>query len=87
MDKNEFPICDIQYKESLADECSLTDNGNNMDRYVKFSELLNISSKQQWNDLISRIGCYKSITIIDDLKLKNEELNYYKEFYLKSYCQ
>ena len=52
---------------------------------VKLSQLIELTKEKDWNTLFTLISKYKSVYLIDDISLENDELKDYKDFYLKTY--
>ena len=51
---------------------------------VSLDKLFRINTKKEWERLISNVS-NKSVCIVDDVPVVNEEVRPYKEFYLKTY--
>ena len=90
--KNDFPVENPVYIDSIEHQSSLFDDYNLFDviygnhRYVKLSELLKANTEQKWNDLKQEVSYCKSITIINDISLCNNELEFIEKFYVESFC-
>ena len=51
---------------------------------VSLDKLFRLNTKKEWERLLNSIS-NKTVCIIDDVPLDNEEMKLYKEFYLKTY--
>lgn len=47
--------------------------------------LLRCNKEKEWDDIFEKIKD-KDVLIIDDIKLINQEMKPYKDFYLRTYC-
>lgn len=52
---------------------------------VSLCSLMEMTERIEWTNLFENIKSCQCVTIVDDLKLQNNELISYKEFYLKCY--
>ena len=90
-DKNDYPIQtpsfidSINFQSSLFDEYNLFDYAYGFNRYIKLSELLEANTKSQWNIIREKVKKTNSITIINDLSIKNEELGFILDFYITTF--
>lgn len=90
-DKNDFPVEKPVYADSIDHQSSLFDDYNLYDviygnnRYVKLSELLGANTEQKWNYLKQNVSQCKSITIVNDTSLCNNELEFIEKFYIESF--
>lgn len=90
--KNDYPvekpvyIDNIEHQSSLFDDYNLYDVIYGNHRYIKLSELLEANTEQKWNDLKQEVSYCKSITIINDISLCNNELEFIEKFYVESFC-
>ncbi|MEE3451238.1 MAG: hypothetical protein VZR27_11205 [Acutalibacteraceae bacterium] len=89
--KNDFPVENPVYIDSIEHQSSLFDDYNLFDviygnnRYVKLSELLKANTEQEWNDLNQKVSNCKSITIVNDTSICNRELEFIEKFYIESF--
>ena len=87
-DKKEYPtetpiLTDsIENQSSLFDEYNLFDYVYGTNRYVKLSELLNANTEPKWKIIKEKVRQCKSITIVNDITIQNEELDFIKKFYI-----
>ena len=44
-----------------------------------------MNKKTEWDELFSAVDG-KDVCVRDDVRIENEEMECYKQFYLKSYC-
>lgn len=51
---------------------------------VSLDAMLRMNKKEEWDELFSAVDS-KDVCIRDDVHIENEELEGYKQFYLKSY--
>lgn len=77
VDENEFPDIQIQYvpREYDLSGCIC----------ISLDCLFRMDHEREWEELFSRIS-NSNVCIIDDVFIENEEMEFYKEFYLKTYC-
>ena len=52
---------------------------------VAFSQLLELKSRQNWEEFFMQVRNVKSVYLIDDCRIKNKEPAPYKDFMLKVY--
>ena len=90
-DKNDYPVEKPVYVDSIDHQSGLFYDYNLFDviygnnRYVKLSELLGANTEQEWNDLKQKVSQCKSITIVNDTFLCNNELEFIEKFYVESF--
>lgn len=93
-DYEDMPKCEIYYVESLNIMSHINSDYNLFDymygtkRYIYLSELLEIHDSLEWKRLIDHVEQCDSITIAHDLIVKNNELIFAVNFYIRVfYCQ
>ena len=77
VDEKDNPIVDIQYADTMS-------KGSEFISF-SFDRLLRQIHVEKWEKMICESKDKKAVYIIDDVKLKNDELEEYKLFYLKTY--
>ena len=88
-DKKDYPSCEIEYidtvdrKSNLFEDYNLLDYAYGMNRYVGLSELLEANNPNKWATIKRRATECDSITILDDISINNEEVDFIADFYLK----
>lgn len=83
VDEKDNPMVDVSYITNVAD---ITDTEIITDSYkVSFNSLVEMTDEKAWLEFLESLEHYKSVVLIDDLPLQNNELLSYKEFYLKTY--
>ena len=90
-DKNDYPVEKPVYVDSIDHQSGLFYDYNLFDviygnnRYVKLSELLGANTEQKWDYIKQNVSHCKSITIVNDTFLCNNELEFIEKFYVKSF--
>lgn len=87
-DASDFPIIELEYSESCPyckEYCTNMQKGLYDSLSIKLSQLIELTQENDWNTLFAIVSKYKSVYLIDDILLKNDELKEYKDFYLKTY--
>lgn len=75
VDEQENLLIDIEYYD---------ENSESRTKKISFDKLIRMNRLDEWNKLYSEI-CGKTVVIIDDVIIINNELSGYKDFYLKTY--
>lgn len=52
---------------------------------VMLTDLMNITQEDRWNSLEKKAAKLEELEIVDDIELRNYELEEYKCFYIKTY--
>lgn len=74
VDEKDNPVVTVTYADEYQEtECQ-----------ISFDRLLRMDKQQDWEGLCCEIAD-KTVKIIDDVQLENQELEQYKKFYLASY--
>ncbi len=87
-DENEFPLIEIKHSDLLpyCEEYKPDFQKGLFDSFsIKFTQLIDMTKEEDWNNLLARTSKYNTVYLIDDISLENEELREYKDFYLKTY--
>lgn len=83
--KDDYPDVKVEYTDSIDNCIDIMRPVEKNHVAVGLSYLLRLEKESAWNDIVSIISRNESVTIVDDLELKNSELKPYKDFYLASY--
>lgn len=92
LDKQDIPQYTILYtdnidnKSHIYEEYNLIDYTYGRNRFILLSELLEANNKENFISLLQYASLCDSITIIDNLSIDNNELNFIKDFYIKAFC-
>lgn len=74
VDEKDNPVVTVRYADSYqGSDCK-----------ISFDQLLKMEKQEDWEGLCSKITG-KTVEIIDDVHLENEEMERYKKFYLATY--
>ena len=87
-DASEFPLIELEYFDSYpyCEEYYANMQKGLFDSLsIKLSQLIELTKEKDWNTLFAIITKYKSVYLIDDIPLENDEVKEYKDFYLKTY--
>ncbi len=87
-DVSEFPIIELEYSECYPyceEYYTNMQKGLYDSLSIKLSQLIELTKEKDWNTLFAIITKYKSVYLIDDIPLENDEVKEYKDFYLKTY--
>ena len=76
VDEQDYPMVEI--RELI--------NGEDANNYsvVSFDTMLRMNKREEWDSLFSRL-LDANVCIQDDVKVLNPEMDYYKDFYLRTY--
>ena len=86
---NSFDVPKIDLKYAHIHDSSLPLKGLSYDgceKTVFLTDLLQMKSEDEWEEFLPGISVCSSVSIVDDLPLRNSEIAEYKLFYLKAYC-
>lgn len=84
--KDDSPDVEIEYSNDIS-KCvdMLGDLTGNSQVAIGFSYLLEQEKETDWQKIVDTARRADTITIVDDIYLKNAELKEYKNFYLCAY--
>ena len=85
--KNEYPNVVMIYNYNVAknEEFDMSISQDGKDISIRFSILSETTKEEKWQRILAHIETCNSVTLVDDLQLKNEELLHVKQFYMLAY--
>ncbi len=85
--KEGYPNIEFEYCNHVADYKIIKPGCQQKDKKlsVRLTDLMSISEEDRWEKLEVKVAGLDELVIIDDIELKNQELEEYKRFFIKSY--
>jgi hypothetical protein len=89
LEKNDTPVCNIIYTNSIDDKTHISYDYNLFDciygfnRYINLTELFKANEETTWKAIMERIQECDSITIVNDITTDNDELSFITDFYVR----
>lgn len=90
-DKKDYPVCEPEYTDTIDRKSNLFDDYNLLDytygtnRYIRLSELFEADSEEKWAAIRRKVRECDSITILNDISIKNMEIDFIADFYLRTF--
>lgn len=85
--KEGYPNIEFEYCNHVADYKIMKLGHQQKDKklLVMLTDLMSITEEDRWKKLEEKVAGLEELVIVDDIALKNQELEEYKCFYIKSY--
>ena len=85
--KEGYPNIEFEYCNHVADYKIMKLGRNQKDKklLVMLTDLMSVTEEDRWKKLEKKVAGLDELVIVDDIELKNQELEDYKCFFIKSY--
>ncbi|MDD6733316.1 MAG: hypothetical protein PUE21_02080 [Lachnospiraceae bacterium] len=85
--KEGYPNIEFEYCNHVADYKIMKLGCNQKDKklLVMLTDLMSVTEEDRWKKLEKKVAGLDELVIVDDIELKNQELEDYKCFFIKSY--
>lgn len=85
--KEGYPNIEFEYCNHVADYKIMKMGRQQKDKklLVMLTDLMNVTKEDRWKKLEKKVTELDELVIVDDIELKNQELEEYKCFFIKSY--
>jgi hypothetical protein len=85
--KEGYPNIEFEYCNHVADYKIMKLGRYQKDKklLVMLTDLMSVTEEDRWKKLEEKVAGLDELVIVDDIELKNQELEDYKCFFIKSY--
>lgn len=85
--KEGYPNIEFEYCNRVADYKIMKLGRYQKDKklLVMLTDLMSVTEEDRWKKLEEKVAGLDELVIVDDIELKNQELEDYKCFFIKSY--
>ena len=85
--KEGYPDIEFEYCNHVADYKIMKLGHQQRDKklLVPLTDLMSITKEGSWEKLEEKVSGLDELVIVDDIELKNQELEDYKTFFIKTY--
>lgn len=85
--KEGYPNIEFEYCNHVADYKIMKLERYQKDKklLVMLTDLMSVTEEDRWKKLEEKVAGLDELVIVDDIELKNQELEDYKCFFIKSY--
>lgn len=85
--KDGYPKIEFEYCDHVAGYKALKIGHPQNEKVLSIglTDLMGITQEDRWNSLEEKVSQLEELIVVDDIVLKNSELEEYKDFFIKTY--